>query len=261
MKKIMTLAAIFAAVMMGVTSCNPDDTKPEQKPDVETPDNGGEETPDNGGEQTPEDEYVSPITIDGDFADWDALDASKVAVATTDPDATKAGLKTVKVYADGVFINVYFECDLDIVADLESVPFHVYFNSDNSANDPTSEDQWTNSGDIDYMCEGWVFEGGVNCTYDPSLSAAGYTPDAYGWEWVDVLGSGSAISAGAGNGQDKYEFAFTLEMMDMVEFADTFGIGFDIQQNWDSVGILPNAAVTESNLSGKAPLLLVTFDK
>ena len=254
MKKIMTLAAMFAAVMMSFSACNPDDTKPQDKPGTEQ---GGNE---DGGEDGGEDEYASPITIDGEFADWDALDATKVAVATNAPDAVKGGLKTVKVYADAMFINVYFEYDPEFVADLESVPFHVYFNSDNSANDPTSEDQWSNSGDIDYMCEGWVYEGGANCTYDPSLSAAGYTPDAYGWEWVDVLPAGSAISTGAGNGT-KYEFAFTLEMMDMVEFADTFGIGFDIQQNWDSVGILPNAAVTESNLSGKAPLLRVTFDK
>ena len=272
MKKIMTLAAIFAAVMMGISSCNPDDTKPEQKPDTEqpgdeTPGEGeGEQTPGEGeGEQTPgegegEEEYASPITIDGDFADWDALDAAKVAVATTDPDAAKAGLKTVKVYADGVFINVYFEFDPDIVSDLTSVPFHVYFNSDNSSNDPTSEDQWTNSGDIDYMCEGWVFSEGAFCPYDPSLNAAGYTPDAYDWAWVDVLPDGSSISTGAGK-DTKYEFAFTLEMMDAIEFADTFGIGFDIQQSWNSVGILPNAAQTETNLSGTAPLLLVTFDK
>ena len=46
MKKFMTLAAIFAAVMMGVSSCNPDDTKPVDKPSTETPDQGGEETPD-----------------------------------------------------------------------------------------------------------------------------------------------------------------------------------------------------------------------
>ncbi len=56
MKKFMTLAAMFAAVMMGVSSCNPDDTKPVDKPNPEqpAPDQGGEETPDQGGEETPD---------------------------------------------------------------------------------------------------------------------------------------------------------------------------------------------------------------
>ena len=250
----MTLAAMFAAVMVSFTACEEQTTDP-------TPDGTETEVCADCGKNPCECEqgYVSPIKIDGDFADWDALDASKVAVSTTDPDATLAGLKVVKVYADEYFINVYFEYDPEFVENLESVPFHVYFNSDNSS-DSTSESQWSNSGDIDYMCEGWVYEGGANCVYDPSLSAAGFTPDAYDWLWVDILPSSSSISTGAGNGT-KYEFAFTLEMMDVIEFADTFGIGFDIQQAWESVGVLPNAAVTDTNLSGKAPLMLVTFDK
>ena len=44
MKKFMTLAAIFAALMMGISSCNPDDTKPVDKPNTETP-GTNDETP------------------------------------------------------------------------------------------------------------------------------------------------------------------------------------------------------------------------
>ena len=43
--------------------------------------------------------------------------------------------------------------------------------------------------------------------------------------------------------------------------ADVFSIGFDIQQNWDSVGILPNAAPDEENASGIVDSMTVTTQK
>ena len=68
MKKVMSLLAIMALVFV---ACNKNDKptpKPDPKPDDEQP--------------TPEPEYEAPITIDGDFADWAKLDASKVALTT-----------------------------------------------------------------------------------------------------------------------------------------------------------------------------------
>ena len=62
MKKIMTLAAMFAAVMMSFSACNPDDTKPQDKPGTEQ---GGE----NEDEGNQEEEATAAISIDGDFAD------------------------------------------------------------------------------------------------------------------------------------------------------------------------------------------------
>jgi hypothetical protein len=48
---------------------------------------------------------------------------------------------------------------------------------------------------------------------------------------------------------------------DNVTFADTFTLGFDIQSNWSTVGILPNAACTDDNPNGLAPKMKVTVVK
>ena len=105
-------AALMAAVLMGFNSCQ----KPNHRP-------GGDDD---------EEEFVSKIKVDGDFSDWAALDASKVAVArnaSTDKDA----LKILKVYADKVYLNIYFEFDGDQVVDREWPAVHVYLNSDGDA--------------------------------------------------------------------------------------------------------------------------------
>ena len=39
-------------------------------------------------------------------------------------------------------------------------------------------------------------------------------------------------------------------MFPLGKIADTCSIGFDIQQNWDSVGILPIGTPTDENPSG-----------
>ena len=62
MKKFMTLAAIFAAVMMGISSCNPDDTKPVDKPNTETP-GTNDETPGTN-DETPGTNDENPGTND-----------------------------------------------------------------------------------------------------------------------------------------------------------------------------------------------------
>jgi hypothetical protein len=41
------------------------------------------------------------------------------------------------------------------------------------------------------------------------------------------------------------------------KLADNFSIGFDIQQDWESVGILPNSHVTDENPGGLAASLQV----
>ena len=256
MKKILTLAAMFAAVMMSFSACNPDDTKPEQKPDTEQG-GGNEGGENNDGGENQEPEYVSPVTIDGNFNDWAALDPSMVAVANCDPEATLAALKVLKVYADEHFINVYFKFDPDIV-DSEDAPFHLYLDADNSAETGGYGDEFAEAV-TEWSFEGHVMEAGDFCSYDPGLFPWLGEVGADGWEWPDsgIMEGGLATGAGAG---DEYEFAIIREMLgETVTFADVIGVGVDIQDpGWSSIGILPNAAVTDDNTSGKAPLLRVT---
>ena len=255
MKKFFALAAIFAATMMSFSSCE------------KTPVQGGEQGGDTPADVCPdcqknpcecEPEYVSPITIDGDFSDWAGLDASKVSVATCNADAKWTALKTVKVYADAVYVNVYFEFDADELADLSSVPFHVYINEDASA--AAGNDQFLGQGGQDWLLEGFVFSEGAFCSYDPYLFSYDGAEDTVEWAYTEILPENSGIGSGAGAG-NAYEFSLMREMLMGVNLADTFTVGFDIQQSWNSVGVLPNTAISDDNANGSVEMLVVNVVK
>ena len=251
MKKIMTLAAMFAAVMMSFTACSPDDTKPQDKPNTEQ---------DGNEDEGKEDEYVSPITIDGEFADWDALDASKVATAECATEAKLTALKSVKVYADAMFINILIEVDADQIA--AACPIDIYFNADNSAN--TAANNWTNQGGQDCLLEGGYFDGTAVSSFDPGCYPYTGAEDVVEWAWDvenPLIAEGSGLASGAGT-VAKYELAIMTEMLaGVVDLADTFAMGITVSQDWEPVGLLPNADVTEDNTNGAAPFLTVTINK
>ena len=260
MKKFFALAAIFAATMMSFTACEKD------------PQNGGEQTDPDACEtcgKNPcecEEEYVQAITIDGDFSDWAAVEA---ATATCAADAKYTALKTLKAYADEFYVFLYVEFVEDEIADREWTPFHVYFNADNSDATGGFGDQWTDAN-AECMLETAIFGSGAYTTYDAALFKWWGEVGGTGWSWTDpsvehsgddnwgaVLGEGAGISTAAGAG-NAFEISILKEMMQGVEFADTFSVGVDIQQSWSSVGVLPNAASTDENPNGLAPKLVVT---
>ena len=253
MKKIMTLAAMFAAVMVSFSSCEKEGNNGNGNGNVTTCPECGEPEAD----CTCED-YQSPITIDGEFADWDALDAAYVATATCNPDAKWTALTKVKAYCDGVYLNVYFEFSEDEIVDLAWVPFHVYINQDNS--EAAGNDQFIGQGGQDWLLEGAVIADGAFCSYNPALFSYDGAEDTVEWAYGEVLPEGSGIGSGAGAG-NKYEFALMVEMLQGVELSDVFGIGFDIQQDWNSVGVLPNTAIADDNANGAVPMLQVTIQK
>ena len=281
MKKLIALAAIFAAVMISFTACddNATPTQPdnneettlcetcgknpceclEQTPVGQCEDCGKNpcecEQPSAPGVEPEGDTY--PIKIDGNYEDWDALESENVAEAECAAASKATALTLVKVWADETFINVYMEFDMDYFPDLSMVPVHVYFNVDNSESE--TPHQWTNQGGVDYILEGFIYSGGTTCSYDPSLSIYTGEEDVWSWTMESIMPSSSGFGKGAG-GDGKYEFSLIKEMIP-AEFAETFGIGFDIQQNWSSVGILPNETISDNNMEGRAPMLLVTFDK
>ena len=244
MKKVFVLMAIAAMVL---NAC-------EKKPD----DNPGN----NPGDKDDPAEYVQPIEIDGNFADWAKLDAANVATAKVTPDATKDALKLVKVYADEYFIFVYFEWDTEQtnwVPDEDHVPFHMYINSDGDSTTGGFGDQWSDACS-DVCLEGSLYDASGMTSYDPGAYLWIGEANGSGWSWEpdgeNVLASGSGLCSGAGV-PGKYEIALTRELWPTGKIADNFSIGFDIQCNWDSVGILPIGEVTEDNPSGIAPSLQV----
>jgi hypothetical protein len=259
MKKIMTLAAMFAAVMVSFSSCTKDDKPQGGNETVTCPDCGEAE------EDCTCNDFQAAIQIDGDFADWAAVTPVS---ATCNPDAKYTALTTLKVYTDEMYIHIYFEFSEDEIVDLAWVPFHVYINQDNNT-EGCGDDQWIGQGGQDWLLEGAVIAE-TFCSYNPGMFAYDESvinadtgaPAGDGdlatidWAWADVLPEGSGIASGAGNG-NKYELSIMKEMMPGMELAETFGLGVDIQQSWNSVGVLPNDAITDTNASGAAPMLQV----
>lgn len=247
MKKVLTFVAL--AAMVCFVSC--------QKP------NSGKK----GGKDSGNTEYVQPIEIDGQFDDWAKLDASKVAVAKCTEGATDTALKIVKVYADALFVFVYFEWDTEQtewVPGTDHVPFHMYINGDGDAKTGGYTDQFSD-GCSDLLLEGSLYDENGLASYDPGAYKWIGEPNAAGWGWEpdgeNVLAAGSGLCKGAGVTSGKYEIMLIREMYPVGKLADNFSIGFDIQKAWSSVGILPNAVATEDNPAGTAPSLQVVTVK
>ena len=268
MKKIMTIAAMLAAVMVSFSSCKKDDTKPQ----------GGGNTvttcPDCGEalEDCTCNDFQAAIQIDGEFADWAAVTP---AVATCNPDAKYTALTTLKAYMDEVYGFLYVEFDEDEIVDRAWTPFHVYMNADNSDATGGFGDQWTDAN-AEFMFETAIFGSDAFTTWDAALFKWWGAVGESGWLWTEgsvagfehssddnwgaLLGEGSGITMGAGNG-NAFEISILKEMVLGAEFAETISVGVDIQQSWSSVGILPNAAVTDDNTNGLAPKLVVNLAK
>ena len=265
MKKIMTFAAMFAAVAIAFSACNKEDQK----------DNGGtpetEVCPDCGEpveDCTCEEEAAGAIKIDGEYGDWDAL-GSKVVTATSSPDAALKALKVMKAYADDLYLYVYFEYDTELVDMSTWLPVHFYINSDGDETTGGYADHHLGA-DCDIMLEGGIYSEEGPVSYDASLFFWEGAAGADGWEgWAgpspdesnnwgaDIVGG---MTSGAG-ADGKCEIAMLREMMAGVTFADTFYVGMDIQTNWESSGVLPNAAPSDDNPNGHAAKLAVTIDK
>ncbi len=247
MKKIFAIAAMAAMLI----ACG--DEKPENKPG-----NGGGTTPE---PEVPE--YVDAITIDGDFADWDALDASKVLVATCAENPYYGALKTVKVYADELYINIYFEAEYLAEGD-DANDFHidVCLNCDGSEDTGGYAANWTDAG-IDFLLEGCVRTAGAFVDYDAdafawdldAATAAGTPYEGWYWNADNGVAAGAGLTAGKGTFEG-YEIKITKDLIPM-DFAAEYYVGVGLSMSWNRYGLLPNADITEEDAKGLAPMFVV----
>ena len=238
--------------------------------------------PNHGGDDD-ETEYVQKILVnDNSLADWANVPQDKIVSFTCPANAAKLGLKSVKVYADEYYIFIQIEPNPDDITSLAWVPFHVYLNTDNSDETGGYGDQFTDANS-DVLLEGAVF-GSEDAT---TLAAAAipWGPAVFHW-WGEVGGNewvwqdptvehsgddkwGADVGEGELAGTTSQFVDGKIEIQIMRELVPTpagwsdseFGIGFDIQQSWQSVGILPCAASTDENPNGLAPKLQVKIDK
>ena len=223
---------------------------------------------------TPPAEIPEIDVTDGTLADWDALPAEYVVSATCPDDAALLGLKSVKVYATEMYISILVEPNMDDIVDLEWVPFHVYLDIDNSDETGGYGDEFTDAN-TDILCETAIFAGDP-IAYNPAVFKWWGEVGGSGWEWTDpenpgdesnfwgaIIGEGQLPVGNSEYVDGKFEIQLLRELLGTVApmSDEAFGIGFDIQQNWSSVGILPIGEDTEENPGGHVAKLKVRINK
>ena len=193
---------------------------------------------------------------DGTLSDWDKLPMEYLFETKCVEGASWDALKSVKVYADLTYINLVVEWDTEIVTDLSYVPFHVYLNMDNDAPTGGFGDLWVKPN-IDLLLEGYFYLDGNPCAYQPDVALYAGTPLANEWAWdwttIEALAASQLITKGVMEIQIEYGKL-------PVKLKNTFTVGFDIQQSWSSVGVLPNAANDNSGNSVLAEKMLVRIN-
>ena len=191
-------------------------------------------------------QYYSPISVyDGTAADWDALPAEYVASATHTEGCSLDGLKNVKVFADEASINLLVEWNPASI-DLISVPFQIFLNVDPGAETGGGfgGDYWMDPNDIDLLTEGFIFLDGMPCAYEPGLFAYGGAYNTNEWNWTELVPASSDWIKSQHVGDNKMEIQMLRELIPAT-WGEAFTVGFDIQQSWNAVGVLPNAADDE----------------
>ena len=227
-----------------------------------------------GGVTPPDPQKVPEIDVtDGSLADWDALPAEFVVSATCPEDAAMLGLKSVKVYATAMYINILVEPNMEDLSG--DAPFHVYIDADNSDATGGYGDEFADAN-TDILCESALIRADEPIVYNPAVFKWWGEVGANGWSWSNPEGAndetdfwGAIIGEGqlpVGNSQvvdGKWEIQLLRELLGTVFplNENEFGIGFDVQQNWSSVGILPCVSPTDENPSGLAPKLKVKINK
>jgi len=228
-----------------------------------------------GGVTPPPAEIPEIDVTDGSLADWEALPKDKVVSCECPADAAMLGLKGVAVYATEMYISILVEINDEDITDREWTPFHVYIDADNSDATGGYGDEFTDAN-TDILCESAIFSGGEPYSYNPAVFKWWGGVGESGWLWTDpsvehdasdfwgaIIGEGQ-LPVGASQFVDgKFEIQLLRELLGTVHELnnDEFGIGFDIQQNWSSVGILPCASPTDADPAGHVAKLKVKINK
>lgn len=241
--------------------------------------------PAGGGEGGEEEEpgFVSKINIsDNSIADWENLPDGYVVTTTCPAAAAYDALKSAKVFADEVYINILVEYDPEQIADRAWPSFHVYLNVDNSDATGGYGDEFLDPN-ADILLETAVFAAGEPHNYNPAVfkwwgevggsgwawtehwQEEGYYTDGDGLKWGAIIGEDESPIGNSQIINDQYiEIQLLRELIPAGNtrgWSDTFGIGFDIQQNWSSVGFLPCASSSDTNPNGHANKMTVNVYK
>ncbi|MBR1888306.1 MAG: hypothetical protein IJ813_07545 [Bacteroidales bacterium] len=256
MKKVLSFLAIAAVVsLVACQKSNP--KKPSKEQDQKEQEQEKEQEP----------EYVVPITIDGDFADWAKLDASKVASAKSDPASPWDAVKEIRCYADEAFVFYYIEYNSDVVADLLAsangsdddgnpigLPIRLNINTDGEF---TSGYTSYSLDGYDFIIEGSLAKDGKWTSFDGTM----HQRIDGSWSALKELG----LCTGAGK-DNKYEICLPIvnfnsaaaESKVPMPMGEEFQTGIRFYTaDWGELANMPDGAVTDDNAKGYGHLLNV----
>lgn len=229
----------------------------------------GGEKPDGGEKPGPGTEpevptVTSDITIDGSFADWDAVQANE-AVLGTDGTYADVDLKKIKIYADALSINIYAEYD---PTQAMVLAFHMDIDNDESTGRGTP---WKG---IELYFEGAIYEWSLNeagDTFLEQLNGIGWDPGVYqytgedgdtAWSWTGLLEGGLAtgsVPVTIGENLAAVEVQIMREMIP-IELGEGVGVGVMLVNNtWDQCGFLPSVSMEAEEAGEHSSVLSITL--
>ena len=183
-----------------------------------------------------------PASVDGDDSDWCDLDPNYVFSATCSNGSQYNVIKNMKAFANSDYLYVYFEYDYDSIGwgEDEYVPFHIFIDADNDTNTGWWNRYLWEAPGIDYFLESFLFYEGYGANYhDAGLYKFIGEDCSSEWAWNEFDVSGISVGAINQRTMSAYEVRMSLASLPV---GDSFSIGIDIQQEWNSVGLLPNEA-------------------
>ena len=260
MKKSFIILVLASSVLFAFTSCKKDEAN-NNETNSET---NNEATPDNSNDGL-------PITIDGDFSDWAALDASTFVSAKYNPDSPWDAVREIRVCADPDFVYYYIKFNKEAAEEqLEAKdPLHmrICLNTDGEF---TSGYNSYFLDAYDFIIEGSLGDGaGSWAEFDGTLHQRTYVAEKEKIDWLSLLSPGHNLVMGKGAGIE-YEIMLAREVFNNAitgspdpnkPIGDVFHTGLRFYGNgWSELSNMPNDSI-EKNEHGWAHLLQVTTVK
>ncbi len=254
MKKVFrfTAAAIMA---VSALACSKDGGK--------TTNNSGNGGNDDGGG----DSFVSAITIDGTFSDWDAVETVE---ADAPAGVTQDGISKLKVYGDEMYLCMYLEMPLDgftYEGETGNVPLSICIDTDGNPETGATIDWMWMPAAFEAILQGSI--AGPNSefkSFNPGVTlwtgedGLGYWDDETAHNAIIAEGSGVGTGAGVVDGNVvKYELSIIKEFLP--NLGQTIRLGVYLSDSsWGEIGRLPiGEHDTESGSDTIVEMLTYTF--
>ena len=209
--------------------------------------------------------YYNMISIDGDFADWNALNTDEYVVATLpEEDVKYTVLKTLKLTADDKNVYVYIEFDPrgEWVSYNNSYSgigaLDVYIDEDNDLATGRNY-EWSN-------CYGIMLEDGfygVSTPYNPDayLYTGGNGLNSWSWESLGIYPVAANFPVEESENLAMFEFCIDRYAFPF-ELADTIGVGIGLNSpSWSTIGKLPQNSIADNESYEKPSMLYINLPK